>query len=42
MQDQNIEQYSQPIESPVQTSKPIDIPQVARDVLNQVGITLPS
>jgi len=42
VQDQNIEQYSQPIESPVQTSKPIDIPQVARDVLNQVGITLPS
>lgn len=42
VQDQNIEQYSQPIESPTQTSRPIDIPQVARDVLNQVGISLPS
>jgi hypothetical protein len=43
VQDTNIEQYSQPIESPAnQTSKPIDIPPVARDVLSQVGITLPN
>jgi hypothetical protein len=42
VQDQSVDQYSQPIESPVTTSKPIDIPPVARDVLSQVGISLPA
>ncbi|TJZ76209.1 hypothetical protein [Chitiniphilus eburneus] len=41
VQDQSIEQYSQPIESPVITSKPIEMPRVARDVLDSVGISLP-
>lgn len=41
VQDQNIEQYSQPIESPVMTSRPIDMPQAARDVLGGMGISLP-
>ncbi|HSC81394.1 MAG TPA: hypothetical protein VLC08_13645, partial [Chitinolyticbacter sp.] len=42
VQDQSIEQYSQSIESPVITSKPIEMPQAARDVLDSVGISLPS
>ncbi|XZG68936.1 hypothetical protein ACTSKR_09740 [Chitinibacteraceae bacterium HSL-7] len=42
VQDQSIEQYSQPIESPVITSKPIEMPQAAREVLDSVGISLPS
>lgn len=41
VQDTNIEQYSQPIESPVMTSRPIDIPPAARDVLSAAGISLP-
>ncbi|GAA5785133.1 hypothetical protein GCM10007860_33580 [Chitiniphilus shinanonensis] len=41
VQDQSIEQYSQPIESPVITSKPIEMPRAARDVLDSVGISLP-
>jgi hypothetical protein len=42
VQDDSIEQYSQSVESPVITSKPMDqIPQVARDVLDQAGISLP-
>jgi hypothetical protein len=41
VQEASIEQYSQPIESPVITSRPIDIPQAARDVLNGAGISLP-
>lgn len=42
VQEQRIEQYSQPIESPVITSKPIEMPQMARDALQSVGINLPS
>lgn len=42
VQDQSVEQYAQPIESPVITSKPIEMPQAARDVLDSVGISLPS
>jgi hypothetical protein len=42
VQDQNIEQYSQPIESPTQTSRPIDIPPSMREVLDQVGVSLPA
>lgn len=41
VQDANIEQYAQPTESPVITSRPIDMPQMARDVLDQAGINLP-
>ena len=41
MQDQSIEQYSQPSESPVTTSRPIDIPPAAREVLDSVGVNLP-
>ncbi|MBR0692729.1 hypothetical protein [Bradyrhizobium lablabi] len=40
VQEQSIEQYSQPIEAPTMTSRPIDIPQVARDVLGGMGIGL--
>jgi len=42
VQDMNIEQYAQPIESPVITSKPIEMPQAARDILDSVGISVPS
>lgn len=38
VQDPTVEQYSQPIEAPVMTSRPIDMPQAARDVLAQVGL----
>lgn len=41
VQDASVEQYSQPTESPVITSKPIQMPQMARDVLDQAGISLP-
>ncbi len=41
VQEASIEQYAQPTESPVITSRPIDMPQVARDVLDQAGISLP-
>ncbi len=41
VQDQSVEQYSQPIESPVTTSKPIEMPQFARDALQSAGISLP-
>jgi hypothetical protein len=40
VQDESIEQYSQPIESPTMTSRPIDMPQ-ARDALAQFGVSLP-
>ena len=42
VQENSVEQYAQPVESPVITSRPTDmIPQVARDVLDQAGISLP-
>lgn len=41
VQDASIEQYSQSVESPVITSRPIEIPQAARDLLNQAGVSLP-
>jgi hypothetical protein len=40
--DQSIQNYSQPIESPVMTSRPIDMPAFARDALNSAGVSLPS
>jgi hypothetical protein len=42
VQDERIEQYSQPIESPVITSKPVEIPAIAKDVLSSVGVSLPA
>jgi hypothetical protein len=43
VQENSVEQYAQPVESPVITSRPTDmIPQVARDVLDQAGISLPA
>jgi hypothetical protein len=40
VQEQSIEQYSQPIEAPTMTSRPIDIPQFARDALSGMGVSL--
>lgn len=37
--DQQIEQYAQPVEAPNQTSLPIQIPQVAKDLLDSVGVS---
>lgn len=42
VQEQRVEEYSQPIESPTITSRPIEMPQIARDMLNGAGISLPS
>ncbi|MCE4364311.1 hypothetical protein [Xanthomonas hortorum] len=41
VQDNSVEQYARPMESPVITSRPIEIPQAARDLLDQAGISLP-
>lgn len=38
--DDRVEEMSQPRESPQQTSRPIQIPSVARDLLDQAGIGL--
>ena len=38
----SVEQYSQSIESPVITSKPIEIPQIAREVLDGIGMGIPA
>jgi hypothetical protein len=40
VQDQSIEQYSQPIEAPTMTSRPIEMPQMARDMLSGMGVSL--
>jgi hypothetical protein len=40
VQDQSIEQYSQPIEAPTMTSRPIEMPQIARDMLGGLGAGL--
>jgi len=39
--DESVAQYSQSIESPVTTSKPIEMPQFARDALASAGVSLP-
>ena len=36
--EDRVEQYSQPIEGPAMTSRPIQIPSVARDLLESVGV----
>lgn len=41
VQDASIEQYAQSSESPTITSRPIEMPQAARDLLDQAGISLP-
>jgi hypothetical protein len=38
-QEQSIEDHAQPIETPPQTSRPIQIPDIARDMLSSVGIS---
>lgn len=40
VQEQSIEQYSQPIEAPTMTSRPIEMPQIARDMLGGMGVGL--
>ena len=40
VQEQSIEQYSQPIEAPTMTSRPIEMPQIARDMLSGMGVGL--
>jgi len=40
VQDQSIEQYSQPIEAPTMTSRPIEMPQIAKDMLSGMGVGL--
>jgi hypothetical protein len=37
--DQRVEEYAQPSEGPNMTSRPIQIPGVARDLLDSVGVT---
>jgi hypothetical protein len=39
--DERVEEYAQPIEGPNMTSRPIQIPSVARDALEAAGIALP-
>ncbi|HEY3063446.1 MAG TPA: hypothetical protein VGL99_31125 [Chloroflexota bacterium] len=40
--DVRVEEYAQPSEGPTMTSRPIQIPSIARDMLDAVGIGLPS
>ena len=40
-EENQVEQYAQPRLSPSMTSKPIQIPAVARDVLESAGVSLP-
>ena len=42
VQDQSVEQYAQPIEAPITSSRPIGMPQFARDALDAAGINLPA
>ena len=42
VQDQSVEQYAQPIEAPITSSRPIGMPQFARDALDSAGISLPA
>jgi hypothetical protein len=37
--ESRVEEYAQPSETPMQTSRPIQIPQAARDLLESVGIS---
>jgi hypothetical protein len=42
VQEQSVEQYAQPIESPITSARPIGMPQFARDALDTAGISLPA
>lgn len=42
VQEQSVEQYSQPIEAPITSSRPMGMPQFARDALDAAGISLPA
>lgn len=42
VQEQSVEQYAQPIEAPITSSRPIGMPQFARDALDAAGISLPA
>ena len=42
VQEQSVEQYAQPIESPITSARPIGMPQFARDALDSAGISLPA
>lgn len=42
VQDASVEQYAQPIEAPITSSRPIGMPQFARDALDAAGINLPA
>jgi hypothetical protein len=42
VQEQSVEQYAQPIESPITATRPIGMPQMARDALDAMGINLPA
>jgi len=37
-QDQQVEDYAQSVEGPNQTSRPIQIPSIAKDLLESVGV----
>lgn len=40
VQEASIDQYSQPIEAPTMTSRPIEMPQIAKDMLSGMGVGL--
>ena len=40
--DSRVDEMSQPREAPVMTSKPVQIPSIARDMLDSIGIGTPS
>jgi hypothetical protein len=42
VQEERVEQYSQPIESPIITSKPVEVPSIVQDALSSVGVSLPA
>ena len=39
--DQRIEELSQPREAPLMTSRPVQIPAIAREMLDQAGVSVP-
>jgi len=42
VQDESVERYSQPIESPAISSRPVAMPRMAQEVLQSVGIEVPA
>jgi hypothetical protein len=41
-QEDSVEQAAQPVEAPIMPSRPIQIPSVARDMLESVGVGVPA